>query len=91
MVSYGCDHGRYGNVAEWVMKNKINSFYKERGNTLGPINEYSWDDLLWHAESLKQPIRITVDHKGDFPKVLRYEWATTEMKIEEYLEDDIPY
>lgn len=91
MVSYGCDHGKYGNIAEWIMKDKLRKFYKERGNEIGPIEEYSWDDLLWHAESLKQPTKITVDHSKEFPRIIRYEWPTTEMKIEEYLEDDIPY
>lgn len=91
MVSYGCDHGKYGNVAEWVMKDRLRKFYKDRGNEIGPIEEYSWDDLLWHAESLKQPVKITVDHSKEFPRIIRYEWPTVEQKIEEYLEDGIPY
>lgn len=91
MVSYGCDHGKYGNVAEWVMKDRLRKFYKDRGNEMGPIEEYSWDDLLFHAENLKQPIKITVDHSKEFPRIIRYEWPTIEMKIEEYLDDDITY
>ena len=89
MVSYGCDHGKYQNVAQWIMMDRLQKFYRERGNEIGNPAEYSWDDLLFHAEQLKQPVKITVDHSKDFPRIIRYEWPTVEMAIEEYLKDEI--
>ena len=83
MVSYYCGYGKYGNIAEWISpwsksewaQNNAWKFFKERGVDLAPpISAYSEDDLLWHCDSLKKPIEITVDHSAEFPRVKHYRW-----------------
>lgn len=92
MVSYYCDYGKYGAIAEWLSpkhtsdwaRGKAAQFFKDRGNELGaPIESYSWDDLLWHADRLNKPSRITVDHSGEFPRITKYEWGWNEPIEEE--------
>lgn len=99
-VDYYCGFGTYGNVSEWLSvapqasdwaKSKATEFFKKRGNELGaPIDTYSWDDLLWHAEQLKKPSRIEVDHSEKFPRVTFYWWPAEPQKQLE-LDDAINY
>lgn len=99
VVSYGCDYGKYGSIAEFLLPyhssdfvvGKVRQFFKERGvrlaTTMPPM-----DELLTIAETeLKRPIRITIDHSGEHPRITKYEWeATKVLAPEEYLDDDIP-
>lgn len=79
-VDYVCSGG-YGIVSEWLsawhendwVRNKVATFFRQRGYTLGSdSNSYSEDDLLWHANNLKKPVRIVVDHSEKFPRVKDY-------------------
>jgi len=94
-VDYFCGFGKYGNVSEWLSvmpeanewgRKKAESFFKDRGNALGaPIESYSFEDLLWHAEQLKKPVRVTIDHSGEFPRIKRYEWGDVQKSLEDLL------
>mgnify|MGYP006921326443 CR=1 FL=1 len=83
VVSYHCGFGKYGTVADFLLPyhessfvtDKVKKFFHERGNAIGDPKEYSEDDLLWHTEKLNQPVRITVDHREEFPRIIRYHWA----------------
>jgi len=84
-VDYYCGFGKYGNVSEWLSvmpeasqwaRDKAKAFFKARGNEIGDPSEYEFDDLLWHAEKLKKPVRVTIDHSGEFPRIIRYEWPS---------------
>jgi len=88
MVSYGCEHGKYRNVAEWVMKSKVKGWMAARGHILeSNIDDCSWDDIVWHAEQCKKPKKITLDVSGEFPRILRYDWGD----VVEELDDVIPF
>jgi len=98
-VTYYCGFGRYGNVSEWLSVSpganqwglqRAQQFFKERGNDLGsPINTYTMDDLLFHAESLRTPHSITVDHSEEFPRITKYHWEpqvdTSQLALEDLL------
>lgn len=72
---YHCSFGKYGSISAWMVKWRIEKLFKEFGYVIGaPIDTYSWDDLLWHCSQLKTPSRIVVDHKKDFPEIIRYEF-----------------
>lgn len=98
-VSYHCNYGKYGSIAEWwsvaenaneFARQKAEKQFKLRGHELGaPIHTYSWDDLLWHAEQMKCPLRITVEH-GEFNRILSYDYIPKAASIEELLGDEIP-
>lgn len=91
MVKYKCAHGKYQNVAEWLPRWKIAKWFKERGNEIGNPDEYSWDDLLYHTQSLKVPSFITIDAAKEFVEIISYEWPTTssQLSLEDMLGEDI--
>lgn len=96
MVKYYCDYGKYGTISEWLPRWKINKFYKARGSAIGHESEYTWEDLLWHAEYLKKPTRITVDHSKEFPEIITYFWdeepSPKTQTMSEVLDgDEIPF
>lgn len=103
-ITYYCGFGKYGNVSEWLSvhansnewaRKKAEKLFKDRGNELGsPIETYSFDDLLWHAEQLQTPERIEVDHSSEFPRITYYWWpkpSTPEVNLDELLGDSIVY
>jgi len=83
VASYRCGFGKYGTVADFLLpyheqgflRDKVKKFFKERGNEIGDPKEYSEDDLLWHCEKLNAPVKITVDHREEFPRIIHYHWA----------------
>lgn len=95
-ISYACSYGKYGNIAEWYSpfhendwaRSKVEALFSSRGHALGsPVNTYSWDDLLFKAEQMKRPTRITVDFKDKFPRIARVDF---DEKIDP-IDDFIPY
>lgn len=88
VVSYYCSYGKYGTIADFLLpyheqgflRDKVKKFFAERGNAIGDPKEYSEDDLLWHCEKLNQPVKITVDHREEWPRVIRYHWAEQPQK-----------
>jgi hypothetical protein len=87
-VDYLCDYGKYGNISEWLTMWKIPLFYKERGYELpSPIETYSMNDLLFIAQKLEKPLKITVNHAEKFPKILNYSWQPKVID----LDDEIPF
>ncbi len=105
-VDYVCNT-RYGSISEWLSphnaseyaRGKAYQFFKERGwSAYGGIENYSMEDLLFHAATLKTPSSITVDHSAKFPRIVKYEWEKQEGKEEEkfipiegLLDDEIPW
>ncbi len=74
------------------MRDKVKKFFTERGVPIQDPRELTEDDLLWHAEKLWKPARITVDHREEWPRIINYHWPAPETTIEEYLDfDEIPY
>jgi DNA repair protein RadD len=79
-VDYICNT-KYGAISEYIsvyhqkefVRQLAKQFFVTRGwDCYGDIKEYSMDDLLFHAERLKKPAKITVDHNGQFPRITRY-------------------
>lgn len=105
-VDYLCAGTKYGAISEWFSphhenewaRQKCAKFFSDRGHQLGSdTNSYSWDDLLWHCQHLKKPIRITVNHSEKFPRITKYEYeqsdrASHTASVSELLGDDfLPY
>ena len=97
-VDYACNT-RYGAISEWLSphnpsefaRSKAHLFFKERGwDAYGGIDKYSMEDLLFHAERLKKPVRIHVDHNEKFPRIVKYEWENP-VSLGELLDDEIPF
>lgn len=96
-IDYVCGYGKYGSISEWYSvapeasdwaKQKAQNLFKARGHELGsPVDTYSFEDLLWKAEHLKKPTRITVDHAGEFPRIIRCEFEEDKKPVE--LDDKI--
>lgn len=100
VVSYYCGYGKYGTIADFLLpyheqgflRDKVKKFFTERGVPIQDPRELTEDDLLWHAEKLWRPARITVDHREEWPRIINYHWPAPETTIEEYLDfDEIPY
>ena len=99
VVSYYCGYGKYGTIADFLLpyheqgflRDKVKKFFTERGTAIGDPRELTEDELLWHAEKLFKPARITVDHREEWPRIINYHWLAPETTIEEYLDDGIPY
>lgn len=101
-VDYYCDY-RYGKISEWLsvhhesdwVRGKARAFLKEHGWAgEGDTSDYTMDELLWQCESLKSPTSITVDHSGEFPRVVRREFqpeADAPPPPPILGEDDIPF
>ena len=92
-VDYVCNV-KYGSISEWLpvhsgsdwARNKAFKFFEERGHKLGnDTKEYTIDDLLWHCQHLKKPVKITVDNSKQLPEVVNYEWESND-KIEPEIE-----
>jgi ribosomal protein L37E len=101
-VDYFCDYGKYGTISEWLAawstsawaRDKSAQFFEKRGYRLGsPIETYSADDLLFHAQKLKQPAQIVVDHSEEFPRIVEYIWEKPEQEkpLGDFLDDEIIY
>jgi DNA repair protein RadD len=82
-VDYVCDGVKYGVISEWLSpfndsdwaRQKVSKFFKDRGHQLGSDpNSYTMEDLLWHAEHMNKPSKITVDHNEKFPRIKNYEY-----------------
>jgi len=82
-VDYFCNT-KYGKISEWYSphhendwaRGKVVKLFSERGEPLlFDPKEYSMEELLFKCESLRSPIRITVDHKEKFPRVISYEFS----------------
>jgi len=99
-VEYWCGFGKYGNACEWLSvmpeasqwaRDKAKAWFKFRGNEIGDPAEYTFDDLLWHTEQLRKPTYITIDHSGQYPRVVGFEWpkvATATESLEHLLGED---
>lgn len=96
VVNYHCGFGKYGTVADFLLPhhesdfvtNKVLKFFKERGKDMAPpLSGYSMDDLLWHCEQLKKPRSITVDHREEFPRIIRYEWGDEKRPVKQSIEE----
>ncbi len=82
-VDYLCDT-KYGKISEWLsphhekefVRGKAYEFFKERGwEAYGGIEKYNMEALLYHANNLKVPMEIVVDHGGEFPRIKRHVFA----------------
>jgi len=79
-IDYVCNT-KYGVISEWISpwndnewaRAKVTKMFADRGHKLGsdPIT-YSMEDLLWHCDHMKKPVRITVDHNEKFPRIKAY-------------------
>lgn len=87
MVRYDCTYGKYGNIAEWVPEFRIDSFFRARGEP-SPPRPIDWDWVTEQAAYLKKPVEITVDHSGEFPRVIKYMWEAPK-EIETHHEDGL--
>lgn len=99
-VDYFCSYGKYGNISEWLSckhpnewaRGKAYEFFRARGNTLEkPIEEHTWEELIFEASKLKRPTTIMVNHAEQFPRVVQYGWGEVEKPIEIDLEDEIVF
>ena len=96
-IDYMCNYGKYGSISEWFSiaaeanewaRNKTQAMFKDRGHELAsPVENYPIEDLLWHAEQLRKPRKITVDHSGNFPRIIRFEWS--DVQQQPALDDEI--
>ena len=81
-VDYHCPAAKYGTISEYLsthhenewVRGKAHKFFKDRGKDIyGDIKDYAISDLIFFAENyLKKPTAITVDHSGEFPRIMRY-------------------
>jgi DNA repair protein RadD len=98
VVSYYCGYGKYGTIADFLLpyheqgflRDKVKKFFTERGAVIGDPRDMTEDELLWQAEALRKPARITVDHREEWPRIINYHWPEPETTLEEYLNDGIP-
>lgn len=76
-VDYYCKDVPYGKISEWLSpysdkewaRNNCYNFFKERGKELmSPVESYSIDDLIFHAEELKKPKYIMIRKDKGFDK-----------------------
>ncbi len=103
-VQYVCPTAKYSSISEWLsvhhesdfVRGKAHQFFKQRGyDIFGDTKNYSLDDLIFHAQKLKVPSRITVNHGEKFPRIIAYEWEKIEEKkqnLDEVLDEDfVPF
>lgn len=95
-VDYVVSGYKYGVISEWLsvyhendwVRNKAYKFFNERDYLLGSdTKEYTMEHILWHAERLKRPSAITVDHSEKFPRIIHYEWEDKKPESESLQQD----
>lgn len=97
-IDYACGYGKYGSVSEWLSvapeasewaRKKAEGVFKSRGHELGaPVETYTFDDLLFHAEHMRKPTRITIEHGGEWPRIVAYDFTVRYENPEDALGDD---
>ncbi len=100
-ISYFCEYGKYGNIAEWISphnasefaRGKALAFFKKFGLSMDDkvMLSMSLDDLCFEVSRLDHPARITVDHSGEHPRIVSYDFEKEAATVGGLDDDSIPY